>query len=129
MATSVFELSYRKLVGSFRSSQGHLLPKHIKEQLVEYAVRGTIPPDPLKALLTNDFSRAFRTAESPLEAARLHTVWEFIYTCLPTSMWRSSNRLQIYSVSVNFRPNMQRSYDEAVRQRLMKDSRSPLQID
>jgi hypothetical protein len=129
MATSVFELSYRKLVGSFRSSQGHLLPKHIKEQLVEYAVRGTIPPDPLKALLTNDFSRAFRTAENPLEAARLHTIWEFIYTCLPTDMWRHLNRVHSYSASVKIRPDIQRRYDEAVRQRLMKDSRSPLQID
>jgi hypothetical protein len=129
MSTSVFETSWRKVIGSFRSSQGHLLPPNIKEQLFEYITKGTIPPKPLASLLVADYQEAFSSVQNPLEAQRLHAIWEFLSTRMPTSYWRNSHRVGMQSFLAATFPGMQKQYEIALKERLHQEATRPIVID
>jgi hypothetical protein len=129
MATSVFETSWKKVIGSFRSSQGHLLYPIAKQQLYDYVVHGQAPEGPIRAMLEGRLSDAFRSVTAKGEAERLHAVWEFIRYKLPTSIWRSPFAVQKYPFIVQTREGLQRQYEHALRIRLKKDGAAPLQLD
>jgi hypothetical protein len=129
MPTSVFGTSWRKVIGSFRSSQGHLLPAPIREQLFEYIVLGVIPPNPLKALLANDLATAFSSVSNQAEATRLHTMWEFIRNLIPTGSWRSYEKVAMYPLMANTRKSLEKSYEIALKKSLRQSSKEPILID
>jgi hypothetical protein len=129
MATSVFETSWRKVIGSFRSSQGQLLPPTFREQLFNYIVRGQIPPNPLQALLANDLETALLTPSNQTEASRLSAAYEFLRDYLPTGSWRSYDKLEIYSRYAPQQVNLREQYHREVRRKLRRDATKPILID
>jgi hypothetical protein len=129
MPTSVYATSWRKVIGSFRSSQGHLIPPHIREQLFKYIVEGEIPPNPLRALLANDLPTALSSACNVTESTRIPAIWEFITTRMPTGMWRSYEKLEIFSKAANMQWSLQTKYEAGLRKALKKLSEEPILLD
>jgi hypothetical protein len=129
MPASVYATSYRKVIGSFRSSQGHLLTPTHKKQLLDYVIDGTIPGRPLNALLCNDVDIAKQHVKTPLAQERLDAVYEFIIKHFPTSIWRNELAVAKYGMMVKARPGLQQRYHSALRNKMQSDSNEPILID
>jgi hypothetical protein len=100
MANAVFILSWTKLLGSFESSLGNVIPQQTRKQLLAYFTKGEIPKGFLYGLLTKNFQTTFASPKSNLEAQRLQTIWEFLQNCVPLNQWGSVLIVDSYARAV-----------------------------
>jgi hypothetical protein len=101
LVSTVYVLTWKKLLGSFESSLGTVIPQKVRSDLLKYFTEGEIPKGFLYGLLTRDFDQVFYSEKTPLEAQRLQAIWEFIQTCVPTKLWGSEKQVKNYALLVS----------------------------
>jgi hypothetical protein len=87
LVSPLYVASWKHILNTFKDTHGKSIPSNQRKAILDYVTEGEVPSGVLLGLLTRDFANVFTAETTPLERARIFTIWEFINTVLYSRAW------------------------------------------